>query len=253
MRRQRAQRLQVILVARVNGIVRNARGDEIVIASDRTPADFPFPARLACRSTATSPRRGRCCPGFVAPAMHGNAPGIGQRLRLVRNCHCRSVKMRQLVDADEKKFGALILVDVVFALRNSRSASSSHSTMSPGASTRENFCRVRAERRGENRAAATARAPETCGAEAKCSRRGVRAPAGSLPSAALSIFPGPPRRRRGDTWRARRESHSASRTGRSQARFCVPPAGDRPGRQDQRHRMRELRPSNRWPSVRRPK
>ena len=31
-------------------------------------------------------------PGFVAPAMHGNVPGTGQRLRLVRNCHWRSVK-----------------------------------------------------------------------------------------------------------------------------------------------------------------
>ncbi len=31
-------------------------------------------------------------PGFVAPAMHGKAPGTGHRLRLVRNCHWRSVK-----------------------------------------------------------------------------------------------------------------------------------------------------------------
>ena len=31
-------------------------------------------------------------PGFVAPAMHGNVPGIGHLFREVRNCHCFNVK-----------------------------------------------------------------------------------------------------------------------------------------------------------------
>ena len=49
--------------------------------------------------------------------MHGLALGTRQRLRLVRNCHCARVRMREFVDADKKKLRALVLVDIVLARR----------------------------------------------------------------------------------------------------------------------------------------
>ena len=61
MRRQRGERLQIILIGGVDGIVMHARGNEIVIGWDRSTPDFPFLRRAAYQSTATSPRRGRCC------------------------------------------------------------------------------------------------------------------------------------------------------------------------------------------------
>ena len=53
-------------------------------------------------------------PGFVAPAMHGNAPAHGTAVAAGEELPLAQGEERQLVDADEEKFRALILVDVAF-------------------------------------------------------------------------------------------------------------------------------------------
>ncbi len=220
MRRQRAQRLQIIFIAGVNRIVGDARGNEIVVGRIVLASGFSIPGAGCLSIHSDFTQAWPMLPGFVAAgharkrAGHGTAIAAGKKLPLAQG------EKRQLVDADEKKFRALILVDVVFALAV---AEARGRAVPPGDDVLrfvETCCRARAERRGGNSAAAIARARETCGAAAACSRRDGRAPGGSPPSAALSICPGRRRRRRGDTSPAIREIPAASGTARSRARPC---------------------------------
>ena len=114
-RRQRAQRLQIIFVRGVNRVVADARGNEFVIARI-----VRFRRVHAGRGLLVNPQRLYPSVADVAGvggtgharkrARHGTSVAAREELPLAES------EERELVNADEKKFRALILVHVVFVL-----------------------------------------------------------------------------------------------------------------------------------------
>ena len=115
MRRQRAQSFQIMLVTGVDRIVGDARGNEIVIGRIVLGGIFHArrgllvnPQRFHPRVTDVAGIRRR---GHARKrAGHGTSVAAGEELPLAQG------EKRQLVHADEEKFGALILVDIVLVL-----------------------------------------------------------------------------------------------------------------------------------------
>ncbi len=110
---QRGERLQIILIGGVDGIVMHARGDEIVIGGIVTLRIFHSCGRLLINPQRLHP--GVADVAGIRGAGHvwkcfGDRAAIaaGEKLPLAQG------EESELVDADEKKFRTLILVDVIF-------------------------------------------------------------------------------------------------------------------------------------------
>ena len=124
MRGQRAQSFQIIFIGGVNRIVGDARGNEIVIGGIVFAGIFH-----AGRGLLVNPQRFH--PGVADVAGIGGGgharkrSGDGTAIAAGEELPLAQSEKRELVDADEKKFRALVLVNVVFVLGSSRSAWSS--------------------------------------------------------------------------------------------------------------------------------
>ena len=159
-------------------------------------------------------------PGLVAPAMHGfalldaAAIAAGQKLPLLQR------EVRQLIDADEKIFRALIAVDIVFSVAVSkprRRAVEPRDDVLRFVVLLVQLARHVAAKISD---AATPPAPETCAAAAACPRPDACAPAGSPRRAAPWSFPAPPPRQTGDISRRNREIPSAEEMACRNPRSC---------------------------------
>ncbi len=113
MRGQRFERFQIILVLRVNGIVPDPRGNERVVAG------IVFVGTLHARGRfPIDPQRfhpGVADVAGIRRAGHvGKRAGNGTSISGSEKLPLFESEESEFVDADEKKFGPLILVNVVF-------------------------------------------------------------------------------------------------------------------------------------------